>query len=204
MLVRPQRCMRRYHSVMEGIDMLVLRKKLRAFCLRRKYKRLHLHLLLQILRMKEFLPLLLERCKHFQLDSTRLEELVLEMVVAEEHYMLGSCLQIGCSSLVGAYCILVVLVLALLELELEQLELVELEHTEWMGSLVHNLVVLHIRLEYWLVVGTLVVVQRWWALVELQMGCCILVQAHHTREELAQVGCMLELQEQELVAFVVG
>ena len=92
--------------------------------------------------------------------------------------------------------------LALLELELEQLELVELEHTEWMGSLVHNLAVLHILLECWLVVGTLVVVQRWWALVGLQMGCCILVLAHHTQEELAQVGCMLELQEQELVAFV--
>ena len=43
--------------VMEVIDMWVLRKKLRASCLRRKYKRLHHHLLLQILHMKEFLPL---------------------------------------------------------------------------------------------------------------------------------------------------
>ena len=54
-----------------------------------------------------------------------------------------------------------VLVLQLLGQGLEQLVSVELEHTEWMDSLVRSLVVLHTRLECWLVVGKLPA-QQWW------------------------------------------
>ena len=74
-------------------------------------------------------------------------------------FKLQNLIKIYCCS---TYCILMglVLVLQLLVLELEQLVLAALEHTEWMDSLAHNLVVLHILLECLLVVGKLLVVVR--------------------------------------------
>ena len=61
---------------------------------------------------------------------------------------------------ISTCCILMALglVLQLLALESEQLVLAGLVHTEWMDSLAHSLVALHILLEYLLVVGKLLVV----------------------------------------------